>query len=88
MKGKFLSNHISYVNIGYSIFKLIGNELFHFHFISHFGFEGGTLVLIASVPGHCLSFTKIKIHLPKWALTFNEVLKRHRSLFAEKLKAF
>ena len=25
--------------------------------ISHFGFEGGTLVLIASVPGHCLSFT-------------------------------
>ena len=25
--------------------------------ISHIGFEGGTLVLIASVPGHCLSFT-------------------------------
>ena len=25
--------------------------------VSHFGFEGGTLVLIASVPGHCLSFT-------------------------------
>ena len=25
--------------------------------ISHFGFEGGTLVLNASVPGHCLSFT-------------------------------
>ena len=25
--------------------------------ISHFGFEGGTLVLIVSVPGHCLSFT-------------------------------
>ena len=24
--------------------------------ISHFGFEGGTLVLIVSVPGHCLSF--------------------------------
>ena len=24
--------------------------------ISHFDFEGGTLVLIASVPGHCLSF--------------------------------
>ena len=23
----------------------------------HFGFEGETLVLIASVPGHCLSFT-------------------------------
>ena len=25
--------------------------------ISHFGFEGGTLVLIAAVPGHCFSFT-------------------------------
>ena len=25
--------------------------------ISHFGFEGGTLVLIASVPGHCSTFT-------------------------------
>ena len=25
--------------------------------ISHFGFEGGTLVLIASVPGHCSFFT-------------------------------
>ena len=25
--------------------------------ISHFGFEGGALVLIASVPRHCLSFT-------------------------------
>ena len=25
--------------------------------ISHFDFEGGTLVLIASVPGHCLSLT-------------------------------
>ena len=25
--------------------------------ISHFGFEGGTLVLIASVTGHCLYFT-------------------------------
>ena len=25
--------------------------------ISHFGFEGGTLDLIASVHSHCLSFT-------------------------------
>ena len=25
--------------------------------VSHFGFEGLTLVLIASVPGHCLLFT-------------------------------
>ena len=26
-----------------------------FFVISHFGFEGGALVLIAAVPGHCLS---------------------------------
>ena len=25
--------------------------------VFHFGFEGRTLVLIASVPGHCLPFT-------------------------------
>ena len=25
--------------------------------VSHFAFQGGTLVLIASVPGDCLSFT-------------------------------
>ena len=25
--------------------------------VSHFGFEGGTLVLTASVPGDCLPFT-------------------------------
>ena len=24
---------------------------------SNFGFEGRTMILIASVPGHCLSFT-------------------------------
>ena len=29
--------------------------------ISHFGFEGGTLVLIASVPGRCLSFTSFSL---------------------------
>ena len=28
--------------------------------ISHLGFEGWTLNLIASVPGHCLSFTSIQ----------------------------
>ena len=28
-----------------------------FLLISHSGFEGGTFVLIASVPDHCLSFT-------------------------------
>ena len=31
--------------------------------VSHFGFEGGTLVLIASVPGHCLSFTLLLLLL-------------------------
>ena len=30
--------------------------------VSHFGFEGRTLVLIASVPGHCLSFTSYSGH--------------------------
>ena len=25
--------------------------------VSHFGFGGGTLILIAQVPGHCLPFT-------------------------------
>ena len=25
--------------------------------VSQFGFEGGTLVLFASVPGHCLPFS-------------------------------
>ena len=27
--------------------------------ISHFGFEGGILVMIASVPGHCLLVTSM-----------------------------
>ena len=30
--------------------------------IFHFGFEGGTLVLIALVPGHCLYFTFCQIN--------------------------
>ena len=29
--------------------------------VSHFGFEGRTLILIALVPGHCLTFV---IHKP------------------------
>ena len=28
--------------------------------VSHFGFEGGTLILIAPVPGHCLPFTTLE----------------------------
>ena len=31
--------------------------------ISHFSFEGGTLVLVASDPGHCLSFTFQRDHV-------------------------
>ena len=27
--------------------------------VSHFGFEGGTVVLIAPVPGHCLLLLEI-----------------------------
>ena len=30
--------------------------------ISYFGFESGTLILNASVPGHCLPFTYALIH--------------------------
>ena len=30
--------------------------------VSQCGFEGGTVVLIAPVPGHCLPFFKRKIH--------------------------
>ena len=38
------------------------HSVYHFRLfvvlvISHFVFEGGALVLIASVPGHCLPFT-------------------------------
>ena len=32
--------------------------------ISHFGFESGTLVEIASDPGHCLYFTFYCIYFP------------------------
>ena len=39
-----------------SIYRTIG-PLVLILVVSHFSFEGGTLVLIASVPGHCLSFT-------------------------------
>ena len=40
------------VHLVYQVFSLC----FEILVISHFGFEGRTLVLIASVPGHCLSF--------------------------------
>ena len=40
----------------YRIFSLYF-DLLQFLVISHCGFEGRTLVLIASVPAHCLSFT-------------------------------
>ena len=39
------------------MFSLYSSWLIVMLVICHFGFEGGTLVLIASVPGHCLSFT-------------------------------
>ena len=43
-----------------SVYRTIGPLVL---VISHFGFESGTLVLVASVelvPGHCLSFTFLK----------------------------
>ena len=46
----------------YRIFSLYFDFL-QFFVISHFGFEGGTLVLIASVPVHCLSFTSFFFEL-------------------------
>ena len=52
--------HLMLVNIIIVRFRLgvapFGKELLTRLVFSHFGFEGGTLVLIASVPGHCLSF--------------------------------
>ena len=35
------------------------------YYIFCFGFEGGTFFLIASVPGHCLSFT-FETVIPSW----------------------
>ena len=35
--------------------QIFSQLLFHLRIV--FGFEDGTLVLIASVPGHCVSFT-------------------------------
>ena len=37
------------------VFSLLG--LFVVLAVSHFGFEGRTLFLIVTVPGHCLPFT-------------------------------
>ena len=42
------------IRLPYDFFVLC---LFVITVISNFDFEGGTLVLIASVPGHCLPFT-------------------------------
>ena len=41
----------------YHVFSLYYDRLFVILLISNFGFESGTLVLIASVPDHCLPFT-------------------------------
>ena len=38
----------------YSVYHMFS---LYFDLVYHFDFEGRTLVLIASVPGHCLSFT-------------------------------
>ena len=44
--------------------------------ITHFGFQGGTLVLIVSVPGHCLSFTLHRI--PVSTLPVSEFIPRNK----------
>ena len=47
--GESCSYGFSYVHFVFLLFVIL--------VISHSGFEGGALVLIASVPGHCLPFT-------------------------------
>ena len=55
---------IPYVFFLMSIWSLIA---------SHFGFEGGTLVLGSLYPGHCLSFTcKLLSHVDRSALGFRQ----------------
>ena len=59
-------------------------------FISHFVFEGGTLVLIASVTGHCLSFSfeniikfvcaKVSRHTMGFSTVFSTVFKSFASI--------
>ena len=41
--------------------------------VSHFGFEGRTMALIASFPGHCLPFTF-------WILIYRKGKMTHKSL--------
>ena len=41
----------------YSMFSLYFDIVFNFSYFPPFGFKGETLVLIASLPGLCLSFT-------------------------------
>ena len=41
----------------HSVYRMSSLYLTFCNFSSHFGFEGGTSVLIESVPGQCLSFT-------------------------------
>ena len=42
----------------YSVYRMFSLYLL---VISHFGFEGRTLVQIPSVPGHCLSFICLNV---------------------------
>ena len=42
--------------------RSFGLCLFVILVVSHFCFEGGTLVLNARVPGYCLSFSIFKMH--------------------------
>ena len=44
--------------------------------ISHIGFEGGTLVLIASVPVHCLSFTFCRYLCPLHSIHFSLFIQK------------
>ena len=48
---------LPYVLIVFLIIVILVVLVLVIQVITHFGFEGGTLVLIASVPSNCLSFT-------------------------------
>ena len=44
--------------------------------VSHFGYKGRTLVLIASVPGHCLPFTFFELAMNVLPLNVFYIVKK------------
>ena len=56
-------------------------DMYNVLLVSHLGFEGRTLVLIVSVPGHCLPFTftqgqlleGVEYHIYLYCFTFDDI---------------